>query len=141
MEFQGFNCRICGGRLVPKLNEVVCSNCNFIQHPVKENDIGINSDSLKRKMDKKEDFVILDVREKWEYDMSNIKNSILIPLRDLKNGIKNIDKNKEIIVICHLGERSRYAARFLIQNGFKNVKNLEGGINSLSRIDNSVRIY
>jgi len=126
---------------VPKLNEVVCSNCNFIQHPVKEDEIGINSENLKRKIEKKEDFVILDVREKWEYEMSNIKNSVLMPLRELKNGIKKLDKNKEIIVLCHLGERSRYAARFLIQNGFKNVKNLEGGINSWSRIDNSAKLY
>ncbi|MEK6937073.1 MAG: rhodanese-like domain-containing protein [Nanoarchaeota archaeon] len=141
MEFTGFQCRICGGRLVPRLNELVCSNCNYVQHPVKENDV-IDCETLKRKIDKKEDLVILDVREKWEYSMVNLKNSVLMPMREIKDGISKLDKNKEIVIICHHGDRSGNAARFLMQNGFKNVKNLEGGINAwASRIDPSLKRY
>ena len=142
MEFTGFQCRICGGKLVPRLNELVCSNCNFVQHPVKETDFEINCENLKRKIDNKEDIVILDVRERWEYSIVNLKNSTLMPMRELREGIKKLDKNKAIIILCHTGDRSSYAARYLIQNEFKNVKNLEGGINAwATRIDNSLKRY
>lgn len=142
MEFTGFSCRICGGRLVPRLNELVCSNCNFIQHPIKDTEIGISCESLKKKIDSKENIILLDVRERWEYSMVNMKNSVLIPMRELKGGIKKLDKNKTIVVLCHHGDRSENAARFLIQNGFRSVKNLEGGINAwASRIDPSLKRY
>lgn len=142
MEFTSFGCRICGGRLVPKLNELICSHCSFIQHPVKEPNLGISCEILKKKLDSKENLILLDVREKWEYSMVNLPNSVLIPLRDLRTGISKLDKNKTTVVLCHTGERSSYAARYLIQKGFKDVKNLEGGINAWStRIDISLKRY
>jgi len=142
MEFHSFLCRICNGKLVPGLNEVKCSNCGFIEHPVKETNFKINTDELKRKIEKKEDFLVLDVREKWEHSMVNIKDSVLIPMRELKEKINNLDKNKLVITLCHHGIRAAYAARYLLQNGFKNVKCLEGGIDAwASKIDNSLRRY
>ena len=143
MDFGNFACRICNGKLVPKLNELVCSNCNYIQHPIKENNFGISVQELKKKLDNKEDLVIVDVREKWEFGMANIKNSKLIPLRELKDNLKNLDKNKLTITVCHFGnDRSFNAARYLIQNGFKNIKNLEGGIDGwASKIDTSLKRY
>ncbi len=142
MEFTGFQCRICGGRLVPRLNELVCSNCNFVQHPVKETDIEISCENLKKKIDRKEDLILLDVRERWEFSMVNLNRSILIPMRELKNNLSKLDKNKEVIVLCHTGDRSNYATRYLLQNGFKNVKNLGGGINAwATRIDPSLKRY
>ncbi|MBS3171562.1 rhodanese-like domain-containing protein [Candidatus Woesearchaeota archaeon] len=142
MEFSGFQCRICGGRLVPRLNELVCSNCNFVQHPVKETDFDISCEILKKKIETKEAIILLDVRERWEFSMVNLPNSVLIPMRELENGVSKLDKNKLIIVLCHTGERSNYAARYLLQNGFNNVKNLKGGINAwATRIDPSMKIY
>lgn len=143
MDFGSFNCRICNGKLIPKLNELVCSNCNYMSHPVKEKNFGISPEELKKKLDNKEDLVIVDVREKWEYGMVNIKNSKLIPLRELKDGMKSLDKNKTIVTMCHFGiDRSFNAARYLIQNGFKNVKNLVGGIDAwAAKIDQSVKRY
>jgi len=74
--------------------------------------------------------------------MVNLPNSVLIPMRELENGVSKLDKNKLIIVLCHTGERSNYAARYLLQNGFNNVKNLKGGINAwATRIDPSMKIY
>ena len=127
---------------MPKINEVVCSNCSFIQHPPKEKVESISCENLKKKIDNKENIILLDVRERWEHGMSNINNSTLMPLRELKNGINKLDKSKQVVVLCHLGERSEYAARFLIQNGFNNVKNLEGGINAwAARIDKTLKLY
>ncbi len=142
MEFTGFQCRICSGRLVPRLNELVCSNCNFVQHPIKDIDISISCEALKKKIDKREELILLDVRERWEHGMVNLTNSVLMPLRELKNGISKLDKNKVVVVLCHTGDRSNYAARYLLQNGFRTVKNLEGGINAwATRIDQSMKRY
>ncbi|MBI2672034.1 rhodanese-like domain-containing protein [Candidatus Woesearchaeota archaeon] len=142
MEFNSFQCRICNGKLVPGLNEVRCSNCNFIEHPVKETNFKINTDELKRKISSREDFLVLDVREKWEHSLVNISGSVLIPMRELKDKINSLDKNKLIITLCHRGVRASYAARYLLQNGFKNAKYLEGGIDAwANKIDNSLRRY
>jgi len=142
MDFGSFSCRICGGKLAPKLNELQCSNCKFIQHPLKDLQLGISAEALKKKLDNKENIEIVDVREKWEFGMVNIKNSKFIPLRELKNNISNLDKNKTIVTVCHFGERSQYAARYLLQNNFKNVKSLEGGIESWTvKVDPSLKRY
>ena len=142
MDFGNFSCRICGGKLIPKLNELECANCKFIQHPIQDVQITISPENLKKKLDNKEDILLLDVRDKWEFGMVNLKNSKLIPLRELKDNIKSLDKNKMIVTICHHGERSQYAARYLLQNGFKNVKTLDGGIEAwTTKIDNSLKRY
>ena len=142
MEFGSFNCRVCGGKLVPRLNELICSNCNFIQHPLKGDNLGISCENLKKKLDSKSDVIILDVREKWEFGMGNLKGATSIPMRDLEKNMNLLDKNKEIVAVCHHNERSSYATRYLLQNGFKNVKYLEGGIDAWAmKIDNSIKRY
>ncbi len=77
---------------------------------------------------------LLDVREEIEYHTYNIggKN---IPLSQLTNNPELIGYNKtdEIIVICKAGLRSDTAQSILIQNGYKNVKNLTGGLLALQR--------
>jgi len=55
---------------------------------------------------------------------------------------KKLDPNAEIVMHCHMGMRSMDATQFLLQQGFKNVKNLTGGINAWSQqIDPSVPRY
>jgi sulfur-carrier protein adenylyltransferase/sulfurtransferase len=97
---------------------------------------------LKRKMDAKEDFFLLDVREPNEYQIGKIPGSTLIPLGDVPRRYQEIPRDKEIIVHCKMGGRSAKAAAFLRQQGFKNVKNLKGGILDWSdKIDPSVPKY
>ncbi len=84
---------------------------------------------LKEKMDKKEDFLIIDVRENYEYDMYNI-GAKLIPLGFVISSISELEdfKDKEIIVHCRSGMRSATAKSMLNERGFTNVRNLLGGI-------------
>jgi sulfur-carrier protein adenylyltransferase/sulfurtransferase len=97
---------------------------------------------LKRKMDAKEDFFLLDVREPNEYQIGKIPGSTLIPLGEVPRRYQEIPRDKEIIVHCKMGGRSAKAAEFLRQQGFKNVKNLKGGILDWSdKIDPSVPKY
>ena len=102
----------------------------------------IDVKELKRKMDAKEDFYLLDVREPNEFKIGRIPGSTLIPLGEVPQRYQEIPKDKEIVVHCKMGGRSAKAAAFLRQQGFKNVKNLKGGIlDWADKIDPSVPKY
>jgi adenylyltransferase/sulfurtransferase len=97
---------------------------------------------LKRKIDAKEDFFLLDVREPNEFQIGRIPGSTLIPLGEVPQRVDEIPRDKEIIVHCKMGGRSAKAATFLRQQGFTRVKNLKGGILDWSdKIDPSVPKY
>lgn len=78
-------------------------------------------------MDAGEKIFVLDVREPHEYQICNIGGH-LIPLNDLPRRLGELEKDREIVVHCRSGVRSAKAAEFLRANGFKDVKNLAGGI-------------
>ena len=102
----------------------------------------ITPKELKTRLDKGEQLVLLDVREQWEFDLAKLNGSTLIPLGTLPNSIGNLNRDSEIIAICHHGMRSADATNFLIQQGFSNVKNLVGGIDAWSaQVDHSVPRY
>jgi len=67
--------------------------------------------------------VILDVRTKGEYQSGHIKNSINIPIDNLQQNIKKLNKDKAIITCCASGARSASARKMLLSNGFEQVYN------------------
>ena len=81
------------------------------------------------------DAVILDVRTEREYAYGHLENAIVIDIysRDFKEKISKLDKEKTYFVYCKTGIRSRSAVNYMINNGFKKVCDLEGGINYLTR--------
>ncbi len=89
----------------------------------------ITVQELKEKMDAKEDFLLLDVREVHEYEMFNIGGK-LIPLGFVIQAIDELEeyKDKEVVVHCRSGMRSATAKGWLIERGFSNVRNLLGGV-------------
>lgn len=89
----------------------------------------ITVQELKSKLDNKEDFVLIDVREPYEYDEFNLKGK-LIPLGDLMPALAEMEdlKEKEIVVHCRSGKRSAMAQHIMQQAGFSNVANLKGGV-------------
>ena len=84
---------------------------------------------LKDKLDNKEDILVIDVREEWEYQEFNI-GAKLIPLAQLQGAIDDLDNwmDKEVIVHCKTGPRSAAAKAFMQSQGFKKVRNLLGGM-------------
>jgi len=90
----------------------------------------ITVDELKTRLDAGEDIHLLDVREPSENADFNIGGTLL-PLGDIRNmNTDAIDdwKDEEIVAYCRSGNRSGIAAQFLEHVGFKNVKNLVGGM-------------
>jgi adenylyltransferase/sulfurtransferase len=95
-----------------------------------EDVLEINIDQFKEIRDNGNNVVVLDVREYHEYDICNIEGSVLIPLGEITDRIDELNEDDEIIVHCHHGARSMKATQFLKDKGFKNVKNLAGGIDA-----------
>lgn len=90
----------------------------------------ITAEELKERLNRGETPIIIDVREDWEYQESNIAGSRLIPLGTLPQRLDDLEeyKDQEVIVQCRSGARSANAKAFLQQQGFNNVRNLLGGI-------------
>ncbi len=72
------------------------------------------------------DAMILDVREPSEFAKGNIEGATNIPLPQLRDRLAELPRDREIWLHCGVGQRSYYALRILLQNGFK-AKNLPGG--------------
>ncbi|MBD3321285.1 MAG: pyridine nucleotide-disulfide oxidoreductase [Chitinivibrionales bacterium] len=76
---------------------------------------------------------LLDVRTVEEHDQGSIEGSMNIPIDELRGRLKQLDKNKEVMVYCQIGLRGYLATRILSQNGFS-AKNLSGGFTTYSSI-------
>lgn len=90
----------------------------------------ISVKDLKARMDAgNTDFVLIDVREPGEHEAFNIGGQ-LIPVGTISSAVSDLEehKEKEVIVYCRSGARSGMAQGFLQQAGFKNVRNLTGGM-------------
>jgi adenylyltransferase/sulfurtransferase len=132
------DCPVCGTH--PTVTELIdyeqfCGMPAVEAEPVAQAQAGsdtANTDitvlELKARRDKGEDLFVLDVREPHEYQINRIEGSTLIPLGDLPDRFAELDPNREIVAQCKSGMRSARAAAFLRDQGFKNVRNLKGGI-------------
>ncbi|SCB93743.1 Rhodanese-like domain protein [Bacillus thuringiensis] len=90
----------------------------------------ISGKDLKRMMGQKNKQFI-DVRTVGEYRGNHMKGFQNIPLNELASKANQLDKNKEVIVICQSGMRSKQAAKVLKKLGFQHVINVSGGMNGL----------
>ena len=77
------------------------------------------------------DGFLLDVRHPIELAVENVPGAVNIPLGALRSRLDKLPRDKEINVFCRSGQRSYYATRILLQNGFK-AKNVSGGMLSLA---------
>lgn len=84
---------------------------------------------------------LLDVREDWEISVASVQGVVHIPMGQIQARLPELDRSKEIVVLCRSGRRSLEVARFLQLNGFQAL-NLTGGILAWSRdIDSSIPTY
>ena len=78
----------------------------------------------------RDDVVVIDVREDYEYNDGHIPGARLVPLGQVPNRLDEIPKDKTVIAVCRSGNRSSQATNFLRQQGFDNVHNMTGGMNA-----------
>ena len=102
----------------------------------------ITVEELKKKLDAKEDILVLDVREPHELEICRLEGTKEIPLGDLETRFAELDKEKELIVHCRSGGRSAKAVAFLKSKGYDKAVNLAGGILAWAeKIDPSMQSY
>ena len=101
----------------------------------------ITVQELKQKIDNKEDFQLIDVREEYEYETGNL-NGMLIPMGHVFDQFERISKEKTVIVHCKSGRRSAVIIAELEKRyGYTNLYNLKGGILAYANeIDSSVKV-
>ena len=76
--------------------------------------------------------VLLDVREQWEWDAGHAPNAILLPTSQLLSRLEELPKDVTLLVVCHSGQRSFAATRFLNDAGYDAV-NVLGGMSAWER--------
>ena len=102
----------------------------------------ISVTEFKAMRDAGRDHVLLDVREPFEIELAQIAGSLNIPMAEVPARLDEVPRDREIVVMCHSGQRSGRVARFLEQNGYTTAVNLAGGIDAWSReIDPAVPLY
>ncbi len=107
-----------------------------------DNVLEITTYELKKIMDSKKPFTLIDVREPHEYQICRIEGSLLIPLATIAGQMNQLDQTGEIIVHCQSGKRSYEAVKFLKSMGFSKARSLKGGIKAWSEdIDPSLPVY
>lgn len=130
------NCPICGDH--PTVHELIdydqfCGIPQADAEAAKEMDVPtITAIDLKQKFDRHDKFVLVDVREPFEYEITHIPGSKLIPLGELPARLSELDSADDIVLQCKSGGRSAKALRILQEAGFRKLSNLEGGITAWS---------
>lgn len=101
----------------------------------------IQAEDLKSRLDRGDKLFLLDVRDEYEFEISNIGGH-LIPLAELPKRLDELNTRQEIVAVCKMGPRGVKAVELLQQKGFRKVSNLRGGIHAWSdRVDRKVRKY
>jgi adenylyltransferase/sulfurtransferase len=139
-------CPICGDH--PTIHELIdydqfCGIPQADAEAAKEMDVPtISATELRAKIDRKEKFVLVDVREPFEYEICNIPGSKLIPLGELPARLSELDSADDIVLHCKVGGRSAKALKVLQEAGFRKLNNLRGGITAWAdEVDPSVPKY
>lgn len=103
----------------------------------------INPGEVKAKLDRGDDFTLVDVREPWEFERAWIDGAKLMPMGDVPSRAhQELDPEDHIVVICHHGVRSMNVTAWLRQQGFEKAQSMRGGIDAWSRsVDPTVPTY
>jgi molybdopterin/thiamine biosynthesis adenylyltransferase/rhodanese-related sulfurtransferase len=140
------NCPVCSDH--PTVTELIDYDafCGIPQAAAEEASASpvpaISVRDLKRRLDAQEKFVLVDVREPYEYEIARIPGSLLIPLAELPARLSELDSAEEIVLHCKSGRRSAKALGVLKEAGFSRLWNVTGGIEAWAdEIDPSVPKY
>ena len=85
-------------------------------------------EEVKQALDQQEDVVIVDVREKEEYEEGHLPHAVLVPLSILDTEATKLSKDQTLYVYCRSGQRSRTAVKKLKAMGYEHVYNVGGMI-------------
>ena len=97
---------------------------------------------LKTLIENETEFTLLDVREHQEVAINQIAGATHIPMNEIPQRFAELDTKKQVVVYCHHGMRSYQVGAYLLQQGFEDVSNLDGGINQYAAaVDRDLGFY
>ena len=134
------NCPVCGRQ--PTITKPIdyAAFCGMTPAGMNPDDISV--ETLKQMRNARQDFVLVDVRNPDEVAICEITGSVKIPLPDLPQRFAELPKDKLIVLHCKLGGRSAKALQFLRSQGYRQLKNVAGGITAWAeRIDPNLPKY
>jgi len=144
------NCPVCGEH--PTITELIdyeqfCGvpahdRSDFKEKNVQNQVKSITVAELKARLDAGQAITIVDVREPHEWEISALEGSLKIPKGQVVARAAEIPKDREVVMQCKTGVRSRDSILMLQKLGYTNLVNLTGGINAWAReIDHSLPVY
>lgn len=97
---------------------------------------------LKSILDGGEELTLLDVRQHEEVAINQIPGATHIPMSEIQQRTTELDASRRTVVYCHHGMRSYQVAAYLVEQGFNDVSNLDGGINQYAAaVDRDLGFY
>ena len=141
------DCPVCGEN--PTVTELIdyeqfCGMTSSSQPAIvaQETENEATVEELKIRIDRRDSFVLLDVRETQEFEICRIPGSVLIPLGELPSRLSELEGRGDLIVHCKSGARSGKAVKLLRDAGYIGARNLKGGILAwIDRIDQTLPKY
>ncbi|HEV8355881.1 MAG TPA: molybdopterin-synthase adenylyltransferase MoeB [Gemmatimonadales bacterium] len=133
-------CPACGTREITELREeaTACEAPGQAEEPVPE----LGPRQLAARLARRDDLLLVDVREPHEWEICRLPGAELIPLGTIPDAAQGLPRDRELVVYCKGGARSARAVRFLRRQGFDRVLNLTGGITRWSEeVDPAVPRY
>ena len=105
-------------------------------------ELEISVAEFRRRQKAGEAFLLVDVREPWEFEVCRIEGAKLMPMRTIPANLQALDGDEDVICYCHHGQRSLDVAAWLRAQGVESAQSLAGGIERWSReIDPTVPRY
>jgi len=102
----------------------------------------ITAEDLKAKLGSGAKVTLVDVREPWEWNLCRLEGARHIPMGEIPVRYLELDPEEEVVVYCHVGQRSAMVVQYLRQQGFQKAANLRGGIEAWARqVDPTLRRY
>jgi rhodanese-related sulfurtransferase len=86
--------------------------------------------------------LLVDVREAWELDIARVAAAVHLPMGEVPDRLAELDRGRDLVIMCKAGGRSLQVARFLEAQGYPSVANLTGGILAWQRdVDPTLATY
>jgi len=105
-------------------------------------DTEVSAEALAERLARGERLVLVDVRERFEWEIGHLPGAVLLPLGELPQRVGELDPRTPIVLYCHHGVRSRRALDWLASQGFSTIQHLAGGTEAWStRVDASLPRY
>ncbi|MBI2080945.1 MAG: sulfurtransferase [candidate division NC10 bacterium] len=102
----------------------------------------ITAEELKARLDSGARVTLVDVREPWEWNLCRLAEARHIPMGEIPARYLELEPEDEVVVYCHVGQRSAMVVEYLRRLGFQKAVNLRGGIEAWARqVDPTLRRY